>query len=278
SVCPLGKGAVMAGSHSVCFDRAADFYDATRSFPPAVEEEIADAILAAVGATPETHFLEVGIGTGRIALPLIRRGCPYTGIDISERMLAVLRRKIEQSLGQMPPQVHLQMADATQLPYGDRCFDVVITVHVLHLIREWQQAIAEIRRVLKPSGVYLYGYGERVTSARHSFELRWAQILAELGFEPQQVGANAEQVEAFLWAQGAHGQQVTAAEWQTTFTAQALFEQYAQRCYSSSWSVPEAIFQAAIARLQAWFQDTYPNPNAVLLGESRFQMLLARYP
>ncbi|WP_414520260.1 class I SAM-dependent DNA methyltransferase, partial [Synechococcus sp. H55.10] len=91
----MGKGTVMAGSHSVCFDRAADFYDATRSFPPAVEEEIADAILAAVGATPETHFLEVGIGTGRIALPLIRRGCPYTGIDISERMLAVLRRKNE---------------------------------------------------------------------------------------------------------------------------------------------------------------------------------------
>jgi len=268
----------MAGSHSVCFDRAADFYDATRSFPPAVEEEIAAAISAAVGATPETHFLEVGIGTGRIALPLIRRGYSYCGVDISERMLAVLRRKIQQDLGQMPPQVHLQMADATQLPYGDRCFDVVITVHVLHLIREWQQAIAEIRRVLKPSGVYLYGYGERVTSARHSFELQWAQILAELGFQPQQVGADAEQVEVFLRSQGAHVQQVTAAEWQTTLAAQALFEQYAQRCYSSSWSIPEAIFQVAIARLQAWFQDTYPNPHALLLGESRFQMLLARYP
>ncbi|MFS8907792.1 hypothetical protein [Synechococcus sp. OH2] len=53
----------MAGSHSVCFDRAADFYGATPSFPFAVEEEIADALLAAGATTPETHFLEVGIGT-----------------------------------------------------------------------------------------------------------------------------------------------------------------------------------------------------------------------
>ncbi|MFS8815611.1 hypothetical protein ACVW01_001671 [Thermostichus sp. MS-CIW-19] len=63
----------MAGSHSVCFDRAADFYDATRSFFPAVEEEIADAILATGGATPETYFLEVGIGTDSAWLLLLRR-------------------------------------------------------------------------------------------------------------------------------------------------------------------------------------------------------------
>ncbi|MGY2801648.1 class I SAM-dependent methyltransferase [Thermostichus sp. MS-CIW-25] len=276
-VCPLGKCAAMVGSHGVCFDRAADFYDATRSFPPGVDEAIADAILAAVEATPETHFLEVGIGTGRIALPLIRRGYSYSGIDISERMLAVLRHKIQQSLGQMPPQVHLQMADATNLPFREQCFDAVITVHVLHLIREWQQAIGEIRRVLKPGGVYLYGYGERVMSARHSFEARWTGILAELGFESQQVGADAEQVEALLQSQGAHVEQRTAAEWQTAIAAQALFDLYAQRCYSSSWPIPEEIFQAAIARLRAWFGETYPDPKAILLGESRFQMLLARW-
>ncbi|MFS8836260.1 hypothetical protein NW809_09265 [Synechococcus sp. WC101] len=55
------------------FDRAADFYDATRSFFPAVEEEIADAILATGGATPETYFLEVGIGTDSAWLLLLRR-------------------------------------------------------------------------------------------------------------------------------------------------------------------------------------------------------------
>jgi ubiquinone/menaquinone biosynthesis C-methylase UbiE len=267
----------MVQSYSVCFDRAADFYDATRSFPAGVDEDIADAILTAVGATLETHFLEVGIGTGRIALPLIRRGYSYSGIDISEQMLAALRRKLQESLGQIPPQVQVQIADATDLPFGERCFDVVITVHVLHLIREWQQVIGEIRRVLKPGGVYLYGYGERVMSARGEFDPQWTQILAELGCEPQRVGANAEQVEQHLEAEGARLDRLVAAEWQTTITAQSLFDLYAQRSYSSSWTIPEEIFQVAIARLRAWFRDAYPDPNVVLLGESQFQMLLARW-
>ncbi|MGQ9836552.1 MAG: hypothetical protein ACUVRV_00945 [Cyanobacteriota bacterium] len=58
----------MVQSYSVCFDRAASFYDVTRGFPAGVDEEIADAILSAVEATQNTYFLEVGIGTGRLSL------------------------------------------------------------------------------------------------------------------------------------------------------------------------------------------------------------------
>ncbi|MEN9232311.1 MAG: methyltransferase domain-containing protein, partial [Thermostichus sp. DG02_5_bins_236] len=150
-----------------------------------------------------------------------------------------------------------------------------MTVHVLHLIREWQQVIGEIRRVLKPGGVYLYGYGDRVISARGEFEPRWTAILAALGFEPQRVGANAEQVEQYLQAQGARLDRVVAAEWQTAIQAQALFELYAQRSYSAAWQIPEEIFAVAIRQFQEWFQDTYPDPQMTLLGESQFQMLLA---
>ncbi|MEN9225886.1 MAG: class I SAM-dependent methyltransferase [Thermostichus sp. HHBFW_bins_43] len=267
----------MVQSHSVCFDRAADIYDATRGFPTGVDEDIADAILTAVEATPETHFLEVGIGTGRIALPLIRRGYSYSGVDISEHMLSALRRKLLDNWGQVPPQVQVQIADATALPFGEECFDVAITVHVLHLIREWPQVIAEIRRVLKPGGIYLYGYGERVVNARGEFDTHWTHTLAGLGFEPQRVGADAEQVEAYLESQGAHLRRVVAAEWQTAITAQSVFDLYAQRSYSSSWQIPEEIFAVAIRQFQEWFRDTYPDPDVILLGESQFQMLLARW-
>jgi ubiquinone/menaquinone biosynthesis C-methylase UbiE len=267
----------MVQSYSVCFDRAAGFYDATRGFPAGVDEEIADAILAAVEVTWDTHFLEVGIGTGRIALPLIRRGYAYSGIDISEEMLAELRRKLRERLGQIPPQVSVQIADATALPFPEGSVDVAITVHVLHLIREWQQVIGEIRRVLRPGGVYLYGYGERVVSARGEFDPRWTEILAALGFTPERVGADAEQVEQYLQAEGARLERVVAAEWPTAIRAQALFDLYAQRSYSASWQIPEEIFTVAIRQFQEWFRDTYPDPQVILLGESQFQMLLARW-
>ncbi|MBG0569377.1 class I SAM-dependent methyltransferase, partial [Actinoplanes aureus] len=40
----------------------------------------------------DAPVLELGIGSGRLALPLARRGIPVSGIDASPQMIAVLRR------------------------------------------------------------------------------------------------------------------------------------------------------------------------------------------
>ena len=72
----------------VNFDRAAAFYDATRALPDGVAEQVRDAVLDRVGARPGTRFLEVGVGTGRIALPFVRAGHAYCGVDLSVAMLA----------------------------------------------------------------------------------------------------------------------------------------------------------------------------------------------
>src|SRR5918911_325809 len=73
-------------------ERVAARYDdsAADMFEPAAVDPIVDflADLAGDGAA-----LELGIGTGRIALPLARRGVPIHGIDLSEAMVARLRAK-----------------------------------------------------------------------------------------------------------------------------------------------------------------------------------------
>jgi SAM-dependent methyltransferase len=73
-------------------ERVADRYDESTAemFDSAVVEPIVDflADLAGDGAA-----LELGIGTGRIALPLAERGVPVHGIDLSEAMVARLRAK-----------------------------------------------------------------------------------------------------------------------------------------------------------------------------------------
>jgi len=73
-------------------ERVAARYDAasdTSAAASEVEETVAFlAELAGGGAA-----LELGIGTGRIALPLAARGVPVTGIDLSEAMVARLRAK-----------------------------------------------------------------------------------------------------------------------------------------------------------------------------------------
>jgi SAM-dependent methyltransferase len=73
-------------------ERVAERYDESSAdmFEPAVVDPIVDflADLAGSGAA-----LELGIGTGRIALPLAQRGIRVRGIDLSEAMVARLRGK-----------------------------------------------------------------------------------------------------------------------------------------------------------------------------------------
>src|SRR5262249_19592732 len=76
----------------VNFDRAARFYDRTRGLPDGVAADVRDAICTLVGAGPDTRFLEVGVGTGRIALPFALAGRSYWGVDLSGEMLSVLQR------------------------------------------------------------------------------------------------------------------------------------------------------------------------------------------
>jgi SAM-dependent methyltransferase len=73
-------------------ERVAERYDrsAADMFEPAVIDPVVDFLADLAGGAAA---LELGIGTGRIALPLARRGVPVHGIDLSEAMVARLRAK-----------------------------------------------------------------------------------------------------------------------------------------------------------------------------------------
>lgn len=73
-------------------EQIADRYDAEHAdmFAAAV---VGPAVNFLAGLATKGRALELGIGTGRIALPLSRRGIPVHGIDLSEAMVAQLRAK-----------------------------------------------------------------------------------------------------------------------------------------------------------------------------------------
>jgi SAM-dependent methyltransferase len=73
-------------------ERVAARYDesAAERFDPAVVDPAVDLLVELAGGGPA---LELGIGTGRIALPLAQRGVPVHGIDVSNAMVAKLRAK-----------------------------------------------------------------------------------------------------------------------------------------------------------------------------------------
>ena len=73
-------------------ERVAARYDesAAEMFDPAAIDPVVDLLVELAGSG---RALELGIGTGRIALPLARRGVPVHGIELSKAMVARLRAK-----------------------------------------------------------------------------------------------------------------------------------------------------------------------------------------
>jgi ubiquinone/menaquinone biosynthesis C-methylase UbiE len=139
---------------SITFDRAADYYDHVTGFPPGYGAPIAAFIAQTGGLSSANRVVEVGIGTGKISLPLARHVNAVHGVDISRPMMERLRAK------QTDEAVYLAQADARLLPYPDHVFDAAVVVHVFHLIPNWQQVLSELARVLKPNGLLLHGWTE----------------------------------------------------------------------------------------------------------------------
>ena len=75
-------------SDSIRFDTAADHYDKTR----AVSDETMDRTISLLSSELRDHgrVLEVGVGTGLLALRLHEAGIPVSGLDLSAPMLAKL--------------------------------------------------------------------------------------------------------------------------------------------------------------------------------------------
>src|SRR5512140_1168714 len=99
---------------SIVFDRAADYYDETRGFPPGIEGHVANLIKTAGNLTPSSRVIEIGIGTGRIALPLSAHARAIYGVDLARPMLHRLLSK-----RQSQP-VSVAEGDITRLPFESR--------------------------------------------------------------------------------------------------------------------------------------------------------------
>jgi len=284
---------------SLSFDPVAHLYDATRGHPEAVALEIAHAMEQSVEATPELvinatttpRFLELGIGTGRIAFPLASLGHDYTGVDISEKMLAQLeakmlsmgwqelmlpwgnepdedvqhavqiRRFVQHPLGMQPPQASMRLvvSDMTKLPFLDTSFDAVVAVHVFHLVDGWEQAVQETLRVLRPGGSLLHCWDEyeKLDDGPNISE-EWSKIVQQLGGRLGRPGAGSVQrVTEWLHGHGYQTERIQAVTWHRTVSPRESLERITQRLWSSTWSVPDDIFAQSVERLNAWVHEHY---------------------
>jgi ubiquinone/menaquinone biosynthesis C-methylase UbiE len=100
--------------------------------------------------------LELGCGTGRVALPLGRAGVPLVGIDRSDSMLAYARRRVRRS--RLGRRVRLVRGDIRYLPFPDAAFFTVLAPYgVLQSLLRERDLAATLRaahRVLRRGGMF----------------------------------------------------------------------------------------------------------------------------
>jgi ubiquinone/menaquinone biosynthesis C-methylase UbiE len=103
------------------------------------------------------QVLEVGVGLGTDHLQFGRAGAAMTGIDLTPRCVKLTGRRVEQE--GLASSLHVM--DAEQLTFEDASFDVVYSFGVLHHTAVPERAFREIRRVLRPGGVFIGGLYNR---------------------------------------------------------------------------------------------------------------------
>lgn len=257
------------------YDRVASIYDVGNPIPQLILEQVTDCILNLVAATSQTTFLEPGIGTGRTALPIIRRGYAYTGIDISMPMLDELRRKLEG----VPNNLTLLQADVSSLPFSSSSFDVVLTLHVLQVVPDWLKALSEIRRVLKPGGLYLY-CNNVWTTHQMEFDRQWRAILSQhqSGFEMKMTKSWQGDLVAMqtLKEQKATLETITAAQWLVEQTVGDLLKIYQMRSHGSCWEVPDDVFFQAMQDFTTWCLQHYGSEDVVLSSDATFDITVVK--
>jgi SAM-dependent methyltransferase len=100
-------------------------------------------------------ILELGVGNGRIAIPLARAGHDVTGVDLAPAMLADLRRRLDDEPEAVRARVHLKRGDLRRVRLRKQYALIIVAFNtVLHLYsrRDVEQFFATVKAHLAPGG------------------------------------------------------------------------------------------------------------------------------
>lgn len=237
----------MAGS--VRFDRAAEFYDESRSY----DESLARATTELLGAElrGRGRVLEVGVGTGLIALPLHEAGIPLLGLDISAPMMDKLAEKAG---GRSP--FPLVCADATALPFRGDAVAAALVRWVLHLIPDWRAVVAELVRVVRPGGalvIHLGAYG----GPWDEIHERFARFV-DVPVEPVGIGWHREEeLDAEVARHGGRLRVLPVLVERSDDPLEAFLDGIERNLYSWTWRVPDDARLAAARHLRPWAKERF---------------------
>jgi SAM-dependent methyltransferase len=124
-----------------------DYPDLARSI-----EQVAEAVVETVGASPGDELLDVATGSGNVAIPAALRGATVTGLDLTPELLEAARRRAADA----GVEVRWIEGDAEELPFEDASFDRVTSCFGVMFAPLHDHAASELRRVARPGATIVF--------------------------------------------------------------------------------------------------------------------------
>lgn len=253
-------------------ERVARQYDALRGHPLEVSRQLGAALASIVGRG--ARVLEPGVGTGRIALPLVAEGCEVVGVDLSAQMLGALKDCKQ-------PDLHLVHSDITQLPFRDNSFDAAICVHVLHLV-DSRQVLRQLLQLVRPGGWIVLGrdwIDPACFAGQLRNEFRKAVVeLAESVDFPEGARGHVQQLLLLGALAIDDGAEQTAVEWQTELSPSQVLDGIRSRDDAESWVLPDALLNRVMHHLDRYSAEQWDDLTVQQPVTRRFVYSLFRAP
>lgn len=217
--------------------------------------------LASSGELPRyARVLDVGAGTGRVAIAFAAIGYKTIAFDPALPMLNELRRKAPER------EIQAVVGEAARLPFTAGHFDAVILARVLYLMADWQKVLQQAYDVLKPGGCLFHEWGNGEAD-EHWVQIREKArtLFQNAGLnDPFHPGARSEaEIDNFLVNLGLDLRNELRIGPGPRMTLRDFVEKIVTGEFSYIWNVPEHVRESCLPKLKKWSENTFDLDQSV---------------
>jgi len=138
------------------FDNISGEYDSlNRVISFGIDVKWRKKVVQLVADTQPDSILDIATGTGDLIINLAKKtkASKLIGLDISEGMLSVGRKKIKAD--SLDERIEMVQADSENMPFADNSFDAITVAFGVRNFEHLKKGLGEILRVLKPGGIFV---------------------------------------------------------------------------------------------------------------------------
>jgi SAM-dependent methyltransferase len=203
---------------------------------------------------PDARIIDIGAGTGRVAVALASHGFHVVAIDPAVPML----QKIQQKSGGV--RVPAVAAEGTRLPFRKNSADAVVLARLLYLVVDWQDLLLEAKEVLRQGGVLFHEWGngdagEAWVQVREKARSLFQEAGVETPFHP---GARSEaEVDSRLSDLGFYRREQIEAGAGPAITLADFLNKIQTGELSYVWNVPKDVQDFCLPQLRRWCESKF---------------------